>query len=229
MVQFEYADAVKFSVHFILSWIAASDGIISDKEKQVIIKTFGEISPGDMEATFRDIEHRDVTIIQSVCRMCTLMTQQQKEMLLELALLTALSDGTLAIPEIHILYLLIDALGFDHNKLDENFQRITGKDFPKPSDISEKTWWEQRSRNTDSKQKESTEDQKVRNFRTSGMNRIKALSVLGLEDAATTEDIKTAYRRLANVHHPDKFHSLGNEAVEVRQQHSSELMRPMNI
>ena len=40
-----------------------------------------------------------------------------------------------------------------------------------------------------------------------------ALSVLGLESNATTDDIKNAYRRLCNQHHPDRFIKLGTEAV----------------
>jgi DnaJ like chaperone protein len=37
--------------------------------------------------------------------------------------------------------------------------------------------------------------------------------VLGLEHGASIEEVKRAYRRLAQVHHPDKFAALGKEAV----------------
>ncbi|MCY3819438.1 MAG: J domain-containing protein [Gammaproteobacteria bacterium] len=40
-----------------------------------------------------------------------------------------------------------------------------------------------------------------------------AYAVLGLEKGASKEEIRQAYRRLAQVHHPDRFSSLGEESV----------------
>lgn len=39
------------------------------------------------------------------------------------------------------------------------------------------------------------------------MNRIEALNILGLDDDATPEDIKTAYRETVQILHPDRFAS----------------------
>lgn len=38
-----------------------------------------------------------------------------------------------------------------------------------------------------------------------GMNRIEALNVLGLDEDATDDDIKTAYRECVQILHPDRF------------------------
>lgn len=46
------------------------------------------------------------------------------------------------------------------------------------------------------------------------MNRNEALHILGLEDDATAEDIKVAYRETVQILHPDKF--AGNEKLQNR-------------
>ena len=44
------------------------------------------------------------------------------------------------------------------------------------------------------------------------MNRTEALHILGLEDDATADDIKIAYRETVQILHPDKF--AGNEKLQ---------------
>lgn len=46
------------------------------------------------------------------------------------------------------------------------------------------------------------------------MNRIEALRILGLDENATDEDIKTAYRETAQILHPDRFE--GNKKLQER-------------
>lgn len=46
------------------------------------------------------------------------------------------------------------------------------------------------------------------------MNRIEALRILGLDEDATDEDIKTAYRESAQILHPDRFE--GNKKLQER-------------
>lgn len=46
------------------------------------------------------------------------------------------------------------------------------------------------------------------------MNRTEALHILGLEDDATADDIKIAYRETVQILHPDKF--AGNEKLQSR-------------
>ena len=50
------------------------------------------------------------------------------------------------------------------------------------------------------------------------------LGVLGLEPGATSEEINLAYRRMAKVHHPDRW----AEADEATQRHHSEAMLRVN-
>ena len=80
---------------------------------------------------------------------------------------------------------------------------------PKPSDPSSADWWQAQedAKRAGGKRTESTTG-------TAGDGRrTKALATLGLEEGATFEEIKAAYRRLASVHHPDRFAALGKEAT----------------
>ena len=42
---------------------------------------------------------------------------------------------------------------------------------------------------------------------------MRALDILGLDATATRSEIKKAYRRLAQSHHPDRFFALGERDV----------------
>ncbi|MCR5582393.1 MAG: DnaJ domain-containing protein, partial [Eggerthellaceae bacterium] len=46
------------------------------------------------------------------------------------------------------------------------------------------------------------------------MNRAEALRLLGLDDDATLDEIKTAYKETAQILHPDKF--AGNRKLQKR-------------
>ncbi len=45
------------------------------------------------------------------------------------------------------------------------------------------------------------------------VERLRYLAILGLEESASASEIKEAYRRMAQVHHPERFAALGQDAV----------------
>lgn len=214
-------DPVTLCVQFLLSWIAICDGHLSDKEQDFITKTFSIPSNGKINIIYNLVLEGGCHDITTMCNIFRVIDKEKKELLLELALMLSLSDGILAIPEIHILHLLSDVLGFNQNELNTIFNNLTGKEFPYPSDISNTEWWQKRTKKENSNRKKTSDshDEYRDNKRTircsSGMTRAKALSILGLEEDAKLDEIKQVYRRLANIHHPDKFHALGPEAVAV--------------
>ena len=55
------------------------------------------------------------------------------------------------------------------------------------------------------------------------MNRTEALHILGLEDDATADDIKIAYRETVQILHPDKF--AGNEKLQNRATEQFKLLQ----
>lgn len=52
-----------------------------------------------------------------------------------------------------------------------------------------------------------------------------AYEVLGIERNASSEEVKTAYRRLANQYHPDKVSHLGEEFRTLAEQKFKEIQR----
>jgi DnaJ like chaperone protein len=54
-----------------------------------------------------------------------------------------------------------------------------------------------------------------------------AYAVLGVEPKASDEEVKRAYRRLINRHHPDKLASRGlpEEAIKMASQKTQEIIR----
>ena len=57
------------------------------------------------------------------------------------------------------------------------------------------------------------------NFSSSNMtNKENALNVLGLNQNATLKEIKKAYRKLAMIHHPDKFIQEGENELRLAQE-----------
>ena len=57
--------------------------------------------------------------------------------------------------------------------------------------------------------------------RTQGSNN--PYTVLGVPTNATKEEIKTAYRKLANKYHPDKVHHLGDEFKKLAEERFKEI------
>jgi DnaJ-domain-containing protein 1 len=44
--------------------------------------------------------------------------------------------------------------------------------------------------------------------------RLRQLAFLGLDEHATKRDIKSAYKRLSRIHHPDRFSGMSGDASE---------------
>jgi DnaJ like chaperone protein len=211
------------SVLLVLAWIAASDGSVDPSEKRElaqIAKTANH--PGGIEPFLALAETQDVASLQLASELLRLHFAGEKaELFLSMALGVALADGMLDPGEHHIILFLADLLGVSAASLGALFQSITGRPIPDPVDLSAaSTWEEPGSSKRDHAHGTHGEDNRNRNGssgarprRADGSTREAALAVLGLAGDASAADIKLAYRRLASVHHPDRFSTLGDEAV----------------
>ena len=54
-------------------------------------------------------------------------------------------------------------------------------------------------------------------------------TVLGVEPGASPQEIKAAYRKLANQYHPDKVHALGDEFKELAEKRFKEINEAYRI
>jgi len=207
------------SVLLILLWIAASDGAIHPSEIKSLSEVSEETKHGhDIRPLIVLAKNRNHEAIQLACEILQNHFHGEKaNLFLSLAIGMAIADGYLLATENHILRFLADLLGVNRKALNGLFISITGKEMPEPSDPSKATYWQakekarqRRNTNSSSQSSQTSGHPPSRDSKTVG-----AYATLGLEFGASKEEIKIAYRRLAQVHHPDRFSSLGGESVSA--------------
>lgn len=205
------------SVLLVLAWIAASDGEIDPAERTQLeqISQASEHSH-EIEAIIRCARRRDLGTLQLACEIVrTHFTGEKGELFIEMAIGMAIADAYLLPAENHILRFIADLLNINRDRLNELFVETTGREIPEPSDPSKASYWQAKER---ARQQQRGGDRSESSERPSGpstrdQKAAQAYAVLGLEDGASLDEVKRAYRRLAQVHHPDKFAALGREAV----------------
>ena len=203
----------------ILGWIAASDGRISADEHGDLVRIADAHRLPGMTQTIVSLAEaaRDTDIQLASEYLRDNLKGVNRGLFLDLAICMAIRDGLLATPENYILQYLADLLGFRKRDLEARYWKATNRRFPDPADTSSVHWWEKREAQRKREEQDSSRDSNRRRGQSSSSSsKIRqALGVLGLEDGATKQEIKKAYRRLSKVHHPDRFQSLGKEAVEA--------------
>ena len=203
----------------ILGWIAASDGRVSGDEHGDLVRIASAHGLPHMTTVIVALAEvaRDADIQIASEYLRDHLEGVNRGLFLDLAICMAIRDGLLATPENYILQYLADLLGFSRRALGKQYWKATNRRFPDPADTSSASWWEQTEARQQQQERERSRDSKGRTGRTapSSSKRQQALRTLGLEEGATRGEIKKAYRRLSMVHHPDRFQSLGKEAVEA--------------
>ncbi|WP_249327998.1 DnaJ domain-containing protein [Pseudoalteromonas sp. S4488] len=189
------------SVLLILSWIALSDGNLDDSELAQLQEIASASSSGsDINKLLEIIESRDVEAIRLASEVVKAhFTGTKARLFLEMAIQMSIADNYLLPSENHILRYISDLLNISKPLLNSIFTEFTGKAIPEPSDPSYASYWSSQSRPNNSEDNLSRLD--------------KAYVTLGIEKGATLQEIKKAYRKLAQMHHPDKYATLGEEAT----------------
>lgn len=203
-------------IKFFLFWIAASDGQIDESEYAVIFGAFESKNQREEYETIKaTINNQDPLILSAVCLTIRQgLTPEGKIALLSLATMVAIADKKLAISENFILRFLADMLAVSPNAYRKIYSDIAGSELPNPGDPSSISWWE---RNTKSRDDSTESDRRKYSNKSSKMSREEAFIVLGLSRNASPDDVKKAYRRMAQNHHPDRFSDLGPEAVKTAE------------
>ncbi|HBJ36803.1 MAG TPA: molecular chaperone DnaJ [Planctomycetaceae bacterium] len=198
----ESGDALRLCVVAILSWIASSDGDVDDDEKELLAK-FLTKSESQNQVAIEVGQRGSAEGLRLACQVITQMNAEQRELLVVLSMGMCLADGYLKPSESHILLFLVDLTGIGFHRLNQLFFDATGENFPDTSDVSSAVWWNKR------------QSQQSSTGATHSQKTMESFAILGLNSNATIEEIKAAYLRLASIHHPDRFSSLGPEAVEA--------------
>lgn len=206
------------SLMLILCWIAASDSQVDESEFESLLNAADAGSFQHLDRVLDIAKQNDLDAFAIALRILRLSPAVKHRPMLELATGMALMDSRLTGLEGHILRLLADALSMPPRALDQIFIEMTGRPLPAGSDPSSKAWWQ--SRQGDGKQSAgSSKDASDRSSSSTPdeIQRIRDLAFLGLEEEASREEIRAAYRRMCKVHHPDRYATLGQDAVAAAE------------
>jgi DnaJ-domain-containing protein 1 len=207
-----------------LSWIAACDGAVSDEELEEL-RSIAASGKGteDLSAVIEIARSGSVADLQLACEVLREVELKHRRLMLQMAVGMALEDGYLTATEGHIVRFLADVLSQTPSDLDALFREMTGQPFPPAADPSSVEWWDARERSSRGPQSSNARDNGPRSAAphrresTLDMRRLRDLAALGLDEDADTEGVREAYRRMAKVHHPDRFAALGPEAVKAAE------------
>lgn len=211
------------SILLILAWIAGSDGNVDKSEAKQLSEISEAAKHGiSIQPLIRIAENHDLTAIHLACDIVASHFKGEKaHLFMEMAIGISIADGLLLPTENHILRFLADLLGVNQAGLNETFISITGRDIPPPSDVSSARYWRDRERAREGSSQQSKRSDGANSRKEPPRHSSKAIAAyatLGLEPGASKDEIKQSYRRLAQVHHPDRFSSLGEESVAAASQ-----------
>lgn len=151
----------------------------------------------DAQQAFRDGKSANFDLASSLrsIRMISMGRTELLQMFLEIQIQIALSDGELEAKEKKLLEIIADGLGFSRSQLEQLLNRWKGE-------------FQFRQGHHDPKQ--SIEH---------------AYEVLGVTSAETDQQIKRAYRKLMNEHHPDKLIAKGlpKEMMEIANRKAQDI------
>jgi DnaJ-domain-containing protein 1 len=188
----------------ILTWTAHSDGEASSEELAEINRMAEACSHGgrvgDILSVINELRVTDLQLACEIIREAS--NASNSKLIVQMVLFVALADGYLRVGEAHIVRLVADLVGVDQSELDGIFREVTGHPLPEAGDPGSRHYWQKRG-----------VDSPPPNRPASTVERIKAYALLGLDDGASKDQVKSAFRRLAQVHHPDRYRELGPEAV----------------
>lgn len=218
-------NATGFCVSTLLAWLTAIDEKISEGELSYL--AFATKNAVGNEAQLQlAIGHAiqgDLRDLQLACEIVKTLDVKNSMLFVELAIGVALADDNLGNAESHVLLFFADLVGVTLEQLHSLFRDATGHDFPLPGDPSSLEWWEKRDKRFRTDGMPSSNEQKgepspgANEWRNVGaaLGPAWAYAILGVESAASNAEIRSAFFRLSRVHHPDRFHSLGDDAVHL--------------
>lgn len=209
------------SILLLLAWLMTADeATVGEREMLKKIAASNGVGEDIVGKIVRLAQERDIAGIELACRILRdRFGPGDHERLMELFIGMMIADGYVSIAEQHIVRLLADLFWISPNWLKRIYRRVTGNEMPPLGDPSSPEWWENVRRSSGGR-RERDERRRSRSNRHRDATGVsdkdrRALATLGLSVAATEDEIQSAYRRLAQIHHPDRFERLGQEAVDA--------------
>lgn len=210
-----------------LYWVASADGEITAEEGARLAesaKGIAEIATGQHATMLSSITVEDLEAASQALSEVRQPAAQRE--VLRQVISMALIDRRLSPGENHVIRFAGDLLGVLAGELNGLFLEMTGRSFPEPGDPSSAAWWQRKEEDarhasaaaeSERRRGESTADKRSTDNVGGGtppnQKYQRALAVLGLEYGATADEIREAYLRLAQIHHPDRFQHLNPDAT----------------
>ncbi len=170
-----------------------------------------KLSKEELKALAMSVARHDLASLQLACEVVASMSHQMKLSTLDLMCAIAIDDGYLTISEHEFLLFLAPLLGFLPNELERIFQELSkGCPLPELPRLDDISWWQMREGSGQDSEDDADDEVPPRHDRNT---RLHDLGLLGLDEDATDAEIRRAYVRLAQIHHPDKYQVLGEEAM----------------
>lgn len=198
------------TVFSLLGHVAKADGHVSQEEIQAARAIMQQMRL-DEEQSKRAVQYftegKQVEFYPDRCieefRQISHNNRALSQMLLEILIFSALADGKLDKNEESILLNLSEQIGFSQQDYQRLVQMVMGQQHFHQSGSGQAHY-----------QQQSTEDALK-----------EAYAVLGITNEATDSEVKKAYRRQMNQHHPDKLVSKGmpEEMVKMATEKTQEI------
>lgn len=224
----------------LLTWVLASRGHIGEPERARLIELSAGFRHGHAIDPIIEIASvQDLSAIQLAAEVMQKdCAGEQAFPFLRLAIGLAVDGGKLSLANHHVLRFLADLLGVSPQEFAPLFEAVAGKTFANPDDPSRTGYWQAKERHRQQEehsrhqhreesqrhgdrhhyQDQKSGHQRQRNSESThtpppGDRTRRALYILGLEPGASRSDIRKAYRRLAQTHHPDRVFAQGEARV----------------
>ena len=218
----------------LLAWLSACDGPVSPEEEAFLRRIAVAGNGADMDAILAVAQAARLEDLEIVCRYAmTRLSRGRKRLLAQLAITLAATSGSITVGENYAMQFLADLLGISPRAFAKLFQQVTRRPFPEAGDPSTVEWWHRREAGVQaepavdlppdpkvaeaaspaSETESSTRSAPPPAPSASTMTMMRARHILGLSEGANLDDIRSAFRRLAKVRHPDRFAKLGPSAV----------------
>ncbi|OVE81284.1 hypothetical protein BVY04_03590 [bacterium M21] len=218
----ESKDRKGICIQLLLTWLMSADGNVTDKE----LDFFDDAAPpaGDesyLEEFLFMCEDGKYLEIQLACEYLRRhLSQRNAREFVRLAIGMILADGRFTYMERYILELYCDMFEISHEELCQLFHDVKGVDLPELGNPGAKEWWVRHERDyLRRRERRRAQTQSGYPVATAADRRAaiqaRAYAILGLPQGASREDVRMTFRRLAQIHHPDRFHRLGPEAMQV--------------
>jgi uncharacterized tellurite resistance protein B-like protein len=131
------------SVKLLLLLVADSDGKLDETELHFVDAQFPDTERTVKARELLDVIHAgDLKRIEQAIRTLASESRELRISFLELAVSMCMADGSVAIPENHILRFYADALFLGMGVLGKRFQAIAGQPLPEPGNPGSPDWWD---------------------------------------------------------------------------------------